>query len=340
MIYLIYTTTTIAAKSNEPFYSEPIPPEKLKEDIAFLFKTIEEVHPNMYMYISKEEFEALQQSLYNQINQPLNWTEFYKLVAPVVASLKSGHTALKNPYGKFMEYTQSGGKIFPLQFQWIENKPYIKDNYGCSDMPIGSEVITINNQDAKELLTEFARYFASEGRDYRYAVIEFPNFIPKYLWIEYGPLELLSIEIKMPDNANKKISVKSVAYNELASRKIPQESNIRQENGFAYRNIPEFNTAIIEIASLEAEPNLMKKFAVNTFRDIHEHGLSNLIIDLRKGMGGNTLTGAELIKYLIDKPVRECEQEKIKVSRQALNKYKDIQNAFPSVLLWSGRMIF
>ena len=72
----------------------------------------------------------------------------------------------------------------------------------------------------------------------------------------------------------------------------------------------------------------MKKFAMDTFKDIRKQGISNLMIDLRKGIGGNTLTGAELIKYLIDKPVRECEQEKVKISSQALEKYKDIQDNF------------
>jgi len=57
---------------NQPAYLKPIPPEKLKEDLDFLFKTIEEVHPNMYAYSSKEEFDPLREQLYKRINRPMN----------------------------------------------------------------------------------------------------------------------------------------------------------------------------------------------------------------------------------------------------------------------------
>ena len=35
---------------NQAAYLKPLSPDKLKQDLDFLFKTIEEVHPNMYAY--------------------------------------------------------------------------------------------------------------------------------------------------------------------------------------------------------------------------------------------------------------------------------------------------
>jgi len=99
----LHTATTFAEpqtpnqESNQPSYLKPITPDKLKEDLDFLFKTIEEVHPNMHAYTSKEEFDPLQKQLYKSVNHPMNRIEFYKLTAPVVASLKNGHTFIGPP---------------------------------------------------------------------------------------------------------------------------------------------------------------------------------------------------------------------------------------------------
>ena len=79
-------------QSSSPTYTQLVPPEKLKEDLDFLFKTIEEVHPNMYAYVSQEEFKQLKEQLYERISRPIKSLNFYKVVAPVVASLRSGHT--------------------------------------------------------------------------------------------------------------------------------------------------------------------------------------------------------------------------------------------------------
>lgn len=111
---VLYITNTFAEpqvptqKPNQSYYLKLIPPDKLKEDLDFLFKTIEEVHPNMYAYTSKEEFVPLRKQLYKSINQPINRLEFYKLVAPVVASFKSGHTYMPPPPSEFGEYILKG----------------------------------------------------------------------------------------------------------------------------------------------------------------------------------------------------------------------------------------
>jgi len=102
-------TMPSSSKADEPGYSKLIEPEKLKEDLDFLFKTIEEFHPNIYAYTSKEEFETLRDELYKSINQPMSAYEFYKLTAPVVASLKNFHILLLPFFEEYKQYAKNGG---------------------------------------------------------------------------------------------------------------------------------------------------------------------------------------------------------------------------------------
>ena len=74
-----------------------ISPERLKEDLDFLFKTIEESHPDMYAYTSKDKFASLRRELFAQAAQPLSASELYVRVEPVLYCLKDSHTLVSRP---------------------------------------------------------------------------------------------------------------------------------------------------------------------------------------------------------------------------------------------------
>ena len=178
-------------ESNQPAYLKPITPDKLKEDLDFLFKTIEEVHPNMRAYTSKEEFDPLQKQLYKSVNHPMNRIEFYKLTAPVVSSLKNGHTFIEPPFIDFQEYAKKGGKIFSLGLYCDEESVILSDYYGPLDLSTGMEVLTIDNQNAKEFLINITKYFAAEGKTYNLAILQRKGRLPMFLWLEKGNVDSL-----------------------------------------------------------------------------------------------------------------------------------------------------
>jgi hypothetical protein len=87
----------IVSEPNQPAYLKTIPPDKLKEDLDFLFKTIEEVHPNLYAYSNREEYALVKNELYKQIDHAMSISEFYVYVQPVVYYLKDDHTRIFRP---------------------------------------------------------------------------------------------------------------------------------------------------------------------------------------------------------------------------------------------------
>jgi len=99
----LHITTTFAepqTSNKEPklhSYLKSIPPDKLKEDLDFLFKTIEKVHPNMYAYISEEEYVKIKQEFYRHIDHAISISEFWIYVRTVVSYLKDSHTRIFRP---------------------------------------------------------------------------------------------------------------------------------------------------------------------------------------------------------------------------------------------------
>jgi len=93
---------------NKPAYLNSIQPDKLKEDLDFLFKTVEEVHPNMYSYISEEEYVKIKHELYKHINHAMSISEFCLYVQTVVSCLKDSHTRIFRPSNfKMPQITES-----------------------------------------------------------------------------------------------------------------------------------------------------------------------------------------------------------------------------------------
>ena len=107
---------TADKEPNEPSYAKVIAPDKLKEDLGFLFKKIEKVHPNMYAYTNREEYAQVKYELYKQIDHVMTISEFYVYVQPVVYCLKDSHTNIFRPSNFIMpQITESmrefGGRL-------------------------------------------------------------------------------------------------------------------------------------------------------------------------------------------------------------------------------------
>jgi len=328
------------AEPNQPDYAKLIPPDKLKEDLDFLFKTIEEVHPNMYAYTSKEEFNPLREQLYESIDHPMNRLDFYKLVAPVVAALKNGHTFIEPISKPFQEYLIKGGKIFPLNLYWDGERVIVHAYSGPNDLPIGTKVLTIDNQDAKEFLIKIARYFPAEGKAYNLPFLERGYILHQFLWLEKGEPDSLKLKIKASDGEAKEYNIKGVSYTELIklqaneSTKSKRTDSDEVKTDYSYRYIPDHNTGLIEFNSFN-DLERFKIFLTETFKKIKEQNISSLIIDIRKNPGGNSKLGDELLKYLTDKTFIQFEKCQIKVSTQLLAQQKWIRRNHPEAKIGS-----
>jgi hypothetical protein len=291
-----------------------ISPEQLKEDLDFLFKTIEDVHPNMYAYISQEEFLKHKEQLYREINRPMNPMEFYKLVAPVVAQLRNGHTFMQPPSKEFQQHLQNGGKIFIVSLYCYDNMVIVKKSQDAEGLPVGSIIEKINGQDALAVLQRLAGYFPAEGKTYNLSLLE-DGRLPGFLYVEYGDPPFLTLQIRRPDGTSGEYPLKPITLAEYKSKNQNQEG----KSNYRYYNFSDFKTAVIEF-NIFSDMEKFKVFLQETFTKIKQENIPNLIIDIRNNPGGNSSLGDELLKYLTDKPFKQIENGEIKLSRQLYEK--------------------
>ena len=315
---------TPSSEPNQPDYAKLIEPNKLKEDLDFLFKTIEEVHPNMYAYTTKDEFTKYRDELYNQIDRPMSRQEFYKLTAPVVASLKNMHTTLLPFLEEYKQYSKKGGKTFPLELRWDGSKATLAKNYSSAFVPIGGEVLTINGRKASKMFMRFSHWIAAEHQRTNPWLIEYPVFLRPLLLLEYGPVDSWDLEIKATNSAIRSYTVPSLSLSEF----INDESAATIERKKHYRIIREYDTAVIEFYKW-LEPKKLGEFFDETFRDISAKKVSNLIIDIRENTGGSDQCFSALLQYLTAEPLVLYEKFATKICPQTKERIASLRRELP-----------
>jgi len=316
-------TQKVSQESEQPRCAKLILPDKLKEDLDFLFKTIAEVHPNMYAYTSKEEFELLRQQLYAQMSHPMNRLEFYKITAPVVAALKNSHTALRPFLQEYIRHLEDGGKVFPLGVTWNGSKVIVSNNYSSTPLLMEGEVLTINGQSASEMFMTFSRLWAAEARSTNPWFAKNLHLVRCLLLLEFGPVESWDLKIRSNDGKVSSYTIKSVAATELEG----QEAKTLASNSYQY--LPEYNTSLLKIRSFGGDLEKFREFLRESFQQIRKQKVASLIIDVRENAGGGDHLVNSLMEYLTAKPYRLYEKTEIKISVQSRDIIEHIRRKVP-----------
>jgi Peptidase family S41 len=271
----------------------------LKEDLKILKKTIEELHPDLYRYNPKEAWNLEFDSTFKTIDKELAEVEFYRLIAPLVASIKNGHTHLSLSTAYYRQV-----KLLPLRLIAFGGRIYVLDNFSSNSNELrGLELKKINNVAAEEIVKRLIPYVSQDGfnDDARFmAVVGDDLALYYYLFVDQPK----SFDLEFFDQKNKERIVKKfdpIAYSKfdsLYSRNTPAQ--------WSHKAIDTLSTAIIKINSfsnfefIDRKKIAFSSFLKSSFRQIEKNKTKNLIIDLRNNGGGELKNAILLYSYLTD----------------------------------------
>ena len=111
LICVVITSTTrfeIQKNPMEHFFSQhkeidslqlnkTIPKELIHEDIDFMVKTIKQVHPNPFSYITRNNFYKKADSVKQTITDDITRLELQQTLSSFLTSINDGHTQIKFP---------------------------------------------------------------------------------------------------------------------------------------------------------------------------------------------------------------------------------------------------
>ncbi|MFV5699175.1 S41 family peptidase [Flavobacterium sp. ZT3R17] len=325
MLFFVQCTSI---KKHNKHLNDLIAEEKLKSDVDFTYRKLQELHPNLYWYISKEALDYKFDSLKSTLTKPMTSFNFYKKLSPVVAAVRQGHLVVYPPTkllskGETKALIKRGtGPFSQFDFDLFNGKLYVVKNksYDKTIQP-GTEVIAVNGTKPIDLITEYNHYYSSDGYNTTYktnysgkrfsTLFSNENGIKDSLQFDFkfdDSLKTITIKRKAEDTTGehlKKIQKKLALKDKTKSKEIRKKKRI---NGYYSaeknynRNLhfleKDSSVAIMKIRSFKIGD--YKTFYRESFSKITGYQSKTLIIDLRNNGGGRVTEIADLYSYLAD----------------------------------------
>ncbi|MRG45067.1 hypothetical protein GFS24_08070 [Chitinophaga sp. SYP-B3965] len=307
------------------------PQATLQEDFRILRSALETAHIGLYRYTSKPEMDSLMEAQYEKIDHPMREIDFFKLLSPIMCSIRDEHTFLlpssdywKNEIGQTI-YTAtasaSKAKLFPFFISIINDRLFIDNNLSAeAEIPHGTEILMLNGKSSRQLLDALLPTIHTNGfvETFRYRNLEqfslqqtYNRFMVHYA-IFIGRPDTFNLTIRKPGSTGtQQVSTPALTSKEIYNHYWRRYSAINDEK--KRHEIPvEFKaintkTAYLRLSDFHDDPWRRYNLSYSTeyrndFKYILDNNIQNLIIDLRGNEGGNLGIGIDILKYICTSP--------------------------------------
>jgi len=276
-------------------------------DLDALMEKLGNIHPDLYHSVPKDSFLLILNNYKNSLPDKISELEFFKGCSRLTSLFKDGHTHTTSDIlnGRMQLAFRA---IFPYKIKIIEDKIFVLDNLVLfGQIPVGSEIIEINGKSATQFIGEMSQLVSYENYAWRNHLITDPFTIG--VWNDYNSYK---IKYKSPEG-NNIIHVNS-SGGFFSKMYIFYRFMTERQKELVFRVLPD-NIGYLGFYGCN-DLKGCTKFYEQTFREIKERNIKNLIIDIRNNGGGYSAIGAELMQFLSHKPFKETDSIAFKISKE------------------------
>lgn len=271
---------------------DKLPLEKMVNTLDELFKRIETTHPNLYGLRPKAEVDLERAAITASLREGMNAIDYYKIIAPLVASLGDRHTRvyLSNDVNEIIQRSEL---FLPLWVSFIGERAFITGTASDHEIPFGTELMAINGTPVSEI----QKYLLQP-------VNETGSFLQS-LWELYGSIPEYQVTVILPEASEAAIyTLPGMQIADIYQRfteKYPREP----VKAVSYEKFEgEEDIGLLTVINFEGIVPYLRP----VFTQMREDGIRHLIIDIRSNTGGKYDQVDLLMHYLTDKPYQQCSQ--------------------------------
>lgn len=292
-------------------------PEQLRHDYSVYQHTLEEAHPSLYWYTSKDSMNAWFRWGREQLDDSLTEPQFRKILGYVTSKIGCGHTSVRasKSYIKYQD-TVRILRIFPLSFKLWKDTAVIAANLNRRDSILtrGTLITKLNGLPMNTIVDSLFQYMSTDGYNttHKYQALSNRGLfgslystvfgLPPYYSVEYidtlGRIRTSFIPPFFPgaDTAARRLA--------RQAPRVPQPS--RKERKNMQRNSVRLlkmdtttHVAMMDLGSFSRGYGL-KGFFRRSFKALKKNDINHLLIDVR-GNGGGVVTNSTLVtRFLSD----------------------------------------
>lgn len=323
--------------------SKKYSPEALQKDYSIYQQILEEAHPGLYWYTSKDSMDHYFSWGREQLKDSLTESGFRKVLSYVTSKVNCGHTSVRTSK-KFNNYldTVRLNRMFPLSLKIWDDTAVVAANLNRRDSILkrGTVINKINGRTIKEITDTLFNYISTDGYNttHKYQSLSNRGFFGSLYTSIYGINDQYNLEYSDSTGLLRSITVKTynpatdtIARSALRPvRQLPQpsrkERKERQQNAVRLLKIDSVShVAMMDLNSFGRGYGL-KDFFRRSFKALRKNNIGHLVIDVR-GNGGGSVTNSTLItRYIADHRFKVADSLYAVAKRKKYSRY--IKNDF------------
>ena len=329
-LFLLIIVNIACSQSIDDSFSQ----EKMLKDLE-VFKNIRlEANSGLYKYRTKQEIDSLYNWAEREIETSSTYHDFYNIICQLTDFEGSLHnnTSLPTKITDALRDENSG--YFPYPLKYIENKWII--NYDKGTIPLGAEIISINNEKIDNIIKNLNKYYTTDGVNKTGKRIGLEFNFGKYYRLHYGLNNQFIIEYKARTSEEvKKEKLSSVSYIDFYKNVSNRYSrpfdtvnykDWKENETYHFKTINN-KTGILTINDFglgnEKDPRHLRyvSFLDSVFTTIKHNKINKLIVDVRYNGGGDDPNDLITYSYLSERNFSENKQAWISFKKIPYLKY-------------------
>ncbi len=321
-------------------------PEVLQKDYDIYQNILEEAHPSLYWYTTKDSISRYLAWGRQQLRDSMTEPQFRMVLNYVTAKINCGHTSVRpsKRYSRWAD-TSTVYYMFPLSFKLWDDTAVVAANLNRRDSVLtrGTVVTAINDRPMRSLTDTLFQFISTDGYNttHKYQALSNRGYFGSLYTSLYGWQRQFKIDYI--DSLGRGSTVNIRPYLPLfdtASRRPPRpepprrtlpkpsRKDIRNMRRNAVRLLKIDSTSKVAMMDLNSfgRGYGLKGFFRRSFRALQKNDIGHLIIDVRGNGGGSVTNSTLLTRYISDHKFKVADSLYAVKKKKTYSRY--IQNDF------------
>lgn len=308
LLFLPFIISCSVSRQYDP--NKKFDKNSLQKDYTLLRKILEEKHPSLYWYTSKDSMDYYFDRGMNAIGDSMTELQFgWKVLAPMLYNIRCGHTSfmMSKEWNQFIKNKRIPS--FPLYLKAWNDTLMVVHNQNPKDSLIkkGDFVHSINGLNSSDIMSTIFQSMVQDGYSSNVSYNKLSLAFPFYHRNVFGLYQQYNVKYSDSNGVSKNTVIPFYAPpTDSLKKEIKAQKKKKISRAKSRENIRSvaYDSASALITINSFTKSHLRGFLRRTFREIKEKEIDNIIIDLRFNGGGDMNNSVLLTKYLRNTPFR------------------------------------
>ena len=296
--------------------TRPLSRAAVLADLRLFQRIQEQANAGLYKYHSKAQLDSAFAAAQARVTASPTLLEVYQLVAGLTDFAGSLHSDTLLPDSVSSALSQQTA-FFPWPVKWVAGG--LRLDYAGTTLPVGTELLTINDVAAADLLRTLGRYYTTDGFNQTGKLAGVSEYFARYFYLHYGPAAAFRVTYRLPGEATLRQQCFAAAsyatveqrYRHRHSTALDPAAALPGARPYRFRVVGP--AAVLTLPSFDIGDNahspahrVYRRFLDSCFTAVGAApAIKGVVVDVRGNGGGTDPNDLLTFSYLARQPYRE-----------------------------------